>query len=632
MPSVRRKISLNRLPLWVAAFVALICIAILGLSGAREWSSRAADLKNAEVGMANLARSLAQHAEDSFDLLDASIIGIVSRLEIDGTGAVASVKFQKVLEARKAGLSRIHGIVIYDETGRPVATSGSQAGNVSDRGYFRHHLQSTDRDLWIGPPIRSNASGEWIITLSRRFNHPDGSFAGVVLATIGSAYFTEFYRQFDSGANSTITLLSTDGVLLARSPDDGSYVGRDMSNLPLFRDASLQAPGGTYHFQSPLDGSERISFYRRSDRFPFVILAAMQQSEVLAEWRKNATARMGFVLALSLLIAIFGFFLVRQLHLRQRLVSALVAKEADFRLLAEQSSDMVTRVGLDQRILYVSPASLRVVGWRPDQLIGTPALAGVNPQDLPGVNATMVALRRGDIVDARLVYRSRHRERHEVWIESSMRVTRRLDTGEIDGAVAISRDVTERKNAEQKLADLAVLDGLTALANRRRFDERLQEEWARAHRDGETLSLLMIDVDRFKEFNDHYGHPAGDLCLKSIAKVLAGEARRPADLAARYGGEEFAVLLPNTDAAGCERIGETIRNELQALHIRHATNFPSMCVTVSLGGATVRPEAEDPMASASLVEAADQALYAAKRGGRNRLIMSVPTVASLAPA
>jgi len=113
--------------------------------------------------------------------------------------------------------------------------------------------------------------------------------------------------------------------------------------------------------------------------------------------------------------------------------------------------------------------------------------------------------------------------------------------------VAISRDVTE----QEKLENLALQDGLTGLANRRRFNERLQEEWARAVRDGTTLSLLMIDVDHFKKFNDQYGHLAQEVCLQAVAKALAAEARRPADLAARYGGEEFSLLLPNTDAAGC---------------------------------------------------------------------------------
>jgi diguanylate cyclase (GGDEF)-like protein len=133
---------------------------------------------------------------------------------------------------------------------------------------------------------------------------------------------------------------------------------------------------------------------------------------------------------------------------------------------------------------------------------------------------------------------------------------------------------------------------------------------------------LMIDVDHFKKFNDEYGHPAGDVCLQSVAKVLAAEARRPADLAARYGGEEFVLLLPCTDEAGCEPVGKRIRAELHKLGIPHARNVPSMQVTVSLGGATAWPNAEQSTESSSLVSAADVELYAAKDGGRDRLVMT----------
>jgi diguanylate cyclase (GGDEF)-like protein/PAS domain S-box-containing protein len=616
------KAGLSRLPIWTAAFVALICVGILGLSGWREWNSRASDLKNAEIEMANLARSLTQHAEDTFELLDASIIGVATRLELEGTGAAAISRLQTILESRKAGLKRIHGLFIYDESGRCLATSGLAGPNISDREYFHHHMQSASRDALIGNPVKRRPGGGWITTVSRRFNHPDGSFAGLVLATIGTEYFSEFYEQFELGPNGAITLLNTAGIVLARSPDNGSYAGRDLSNTPLLRDRGSRPTKGVYYFKSPLDEVQRLSFYKQSDRFPLMVLATMAQDDVLAPWHKNAVTRMLFVLVSISLIAIIGFFLVRQLIRGQRLVSALAAKEADFRLLAEKSSDMVTRIGLDERMQYVSPSSDRIVGWKAEQLIGTFALAGVNAEDLPKVRDVVAALKRGDVTEARLVYRSRHRDAKEVWIESTMQVTRNLDTGKIDGVVAISRDVTQQKNAEAKLTALAILDGLTGLANRRRFDERLQEEWARACREGTSLSLLMVDLDHFKKFNDQYGHPAGDACLQAVAQVLATEARRPADLAVRYGGEEFAMLLPNTDAAGCKLVGERIRRGLQQLSIPHALNIPSKRVTVSLGGTAIRLRADGPAESSSLVQMADRALYAAKEGGRDRLIMA----------
>jgi diguanylate cyclase (GGDEF)-like protein/PAS domain S-box-containing protein len=625
MNVVHPKAGLTRLPLLAAAFVAVVCLTILGISASREWTSRATTLKAAEVEMANLARSLTQHAEDSLDLLDASILGAVGRLETEGAGPEIVEKLQAVFVARKAGLKRIHGLIICDENGNRL-TSGTGGKNLTDREYFRHHQQSTAKDAFIGHPVKAASDGEWIVTVSRRFNHRDGRFAGVVLASIGAKYFSDFYRQFDVGANSAIALLTRDGVVVARTPDNGTYVGRDLSGTALFRDASLQTTSGVYEFRSALDGMQRMSIYQRSDRFPVVLLATVQREEVLAPWRQAAITRMLFVLGLVILIAMIGLRLVRQLLHGQRMAAALASKEANFRVLAEGSSDMVTRIRLDDEVMsYVSPSSVRILGWRHDQLIGTPALAGVNPEDLPRIAEVVEALRRGDVEEARLSYRTRHKEKSEIWLESSLRVTRNIK-GEIEDVIAISRDVTEQKAFEGKLATLATEDGLTGLANRRRFDERLLEEWGRAYRDRTSLALLMIDIDRFKSFNDEYGHQAGDECLRAIARVLAAEAQRTVDLAARYGGEEFAMLLPNTDAAGCARIGERLRHALREAGIPHAQNLPSGLVTASLGGAVCQPGAERSAGPASLIEAADRALYAAKDGGRDQLVMAKQTV------
>jgi diguanylate cyclase (GGDEF)-like protein/PAS domain S-box-containing protein len=620
MEAARYKIVLARLPFRAASFVALVCVAILGLSAAREWSAREAALKVAEVDQANLARSLTQHAEDSFDLLDTSILGAVTRLETDGTGRATLSKLQDILVARKAASKRVNAIGIVDEHGDWLASSGGMGKNLSDREYFRHHRQSTDRAVFIGLPVKSSMTGEWVVTLSRRFNHADGSFGGLVVASIGAEYFSGFYRQFDLGESGTISLVSADGIILARVPDNGANVGRDVSEGAIFKAVRAGGSTGANYLKSQLDGLLRISFHQQSSRYPFIVVVTRAQDEVLASWRQATIIRMAVVLGLVVLIAVMGFYLVRQLLRGQQMTAALASKEANFRVVAEGSSDMVTRIGLDEQISYVSPSSVRIVGWRPDQLAGTPALAGVNPQDLPRVQEVVAALKRGEIEETRVAYRTRHRERSEIWVESTLRVTR--NGGEVDGVVAITRDVTQQKTLEGKLETLATVDGLTGLANRRRFDERLLEEWGRAYRERTSLSLLMIDLDHFKAYNDQYGHPAGDECLRAVAGVLAAEAKRTTDLAARYGGEEFVMLLPNTDAAGCARIGERVLREIRDLGIAHRLNFPSRIVTASIGGAVCRPGVERSAGHASLVEAADQALYAAKDHGRDQLVMA----------
>ncbi|WP_038972587.1 sensor domain-containing diguanylate cyclase [Bradyrhizobium genomosp. III] len=621
MSLVTQRAGWSRLPLRAAAFVVLTCATILGVSGWREWAARDAVLRGAETEMANVARSLTQHAEDSLDLLDSGVVGVVSRLEMDGTAPATIAKLRTLLEVRKKAIERVHSLAIIDDQGNWLTSPGTIGSTLSDDAFFRYHQLSPKREPYVGRPVKSLLDGQWVVTLSRRFNKPDGSFGGVVLATISSKYLSHFYEQFEIGRNSSVSLTHGDGLIIARNPSNETFVGRSVSDKPLFRDASLQRPSGAYYFKSPLDGAERVSFFKRSSRFPLLLLATVDKDELLAPWRAAAISRMLYVVALVMLIAVIGAVLVRQLQRGQRMAAALVEKEAHFRLLAEGSSDMVTRIGLDERLRYVSPSSARVVGWRANQLIGTPALAGINPEDLPEVQAIVDAMKRGEREEARLIYRNSHRQNGEVWLESTMRVTRK-DNGRVDGVVAISRDITEHKKLETRLETLAIEDSLTGLANRRRFDERLKEEWARAYRDRSSLALLMIDVDHFKAYNDEYGHPAGDACLRLVAKIIAAETQRSGDLAARYGGEEFAMLLPNTDAAGCALFGERIRGAIHEAGLVHATNLESGCVTASVGGATCRPALERTAGVASLVEAADRALYAAKDAGRDRLVMS----------
>lgn len=188
------------------------------------------------------------------------------------------------------------------------------------------------------------------------------------------------------------------------------------------------------------------------------------------------------------------------------------------------------------------------------------------------------------------------------------------------------------KRMGDELRRIATTDGLTDVANRRRFDESLEREWRRARRSGDPLALLMIDIDHFKLFNDRYGHPAGDACLRSVAQALVGASLRPADLVARYGGEEFVVLLPKTPRAGAEHLAHGVLDAVEALGIAHEASLTARLVTVSVGVACYDDDSEcwvPPSADSrfsddlrarcspiDLVQAADKALYSAKNAGR----------------
>ncbi|MTV40733.1 sensor domain-containing diguanylate cyclase [Duganella radicis] len=186
-----------------------------------------------------------------------------------------------------------------------------------------------------------------------------------------------------------------------------------------------------------------------------------------------------------------------------------------------------------------------------------------------------------------------------------------------DVSIAVGREKLLREQA-MVLRSQSFADGLTGIANRRHFDVAMEKEHRRAKRGGTPLSLLMIDIDHFKPYNDHYGHQKGDQCLIQVATALAGMLKRPCDLMARYGGEEFAMILPETDPEQAWRMAESIRARAEALAIPHQRNSdPSRLVTVSIGIAT-QPAAA-PVAIEALIGAADRALYQAKRGGRNRI-------------
>ena len=215
------------------------------------------------------------------------------------------------------------------------------------------------------------------------------------------------------------------------------------------------------------------------------------------------------------------------------------------------------------------------------------------------------------------------------WLESRVRPT--AD----GGSLSVISDVTAMRRAERQLSELnrqlaalARVDALTGLTNRRAFDEALETEFQRSARAGTPLSVMFLDVDHFKAYNDAHGHPAGDGCLRAIAQVFGAAMKRPGDVAARYGGEEFVAILPNTDARGAVSLAESIRQGVRSLAIPIGTT-PAGIVTVSIGIAS-REGSAGGDTSADLIDRADKALYAAKAAGRDRVMPDVPRIVDTA--
>ena len=194
-----------------------------------------------------------------------------------------------------------------------------------------------------------------------------------------------------------------------------------------------------------------------------------------------------------------------------------------------------------------------------------------------------------------------------------------IEVADVTGTV--DREKQLRGQAEA-LRQQSYVDGLTGIANRRHFDVALDRELRRAHRNGNELSLLLMDIDSFKAYNDHFGHQQGDACLTMVAEAFASRLQRPADLAARYGGEEFAAILPDTTPEQAAQHAEVIRAYVESLNMAHAPKAVHPHVTLSIGVASFDKERLND--AKSLLEAADRALYTAKREGRNRVVVGQP--------
>ena len=194
------------------------------------------------------------------------------------------------------------------------------------------------------------------------------------------------------------------------------------------------------------------------------------------------------------------------------------------------------------------------------------------------------------------------------------------ENGELVGLLSPINFLSYYENVEKHLSDLAINDGLTGIHNRRYFDEILNVEWKRAKREKTSLSLIMLDIDYFKKYNDTYGHQAGDECLIKIAASISETLRRPADLVARYGGEEFVIVLPGIALEEAVNLSEKIRSEIETLKIEHKLNSISPFVTASLGIASSVPSANSSYEE--LLQRADKALYNAKLRGRNCVTVS----------
>jgi len=278
------------------------------------------------------------------------------------------------------------------------------------------------------------------------------------------------------------------------------------------------------------------------------------------------------------------------------------------------------------RFTYIGPQIEALLGWRQDSWQTVTDWADRIHEDDRQKTVDFCVAQSMQGVDHEADYRALTAEGDLVWIRDVVHVKRHPD-GSVDCLIGFMFDITERKAAEdkilklqQELENLSYRDPLTGIANRRMFDRIFDVEWSKARAGGEPLSLITLDIDFFKQYNDSYGHPQGDLCLKQVAGLLDDTAARTRDLCARMGGEEFMLLLPATNEDAAHAIARRFVRMLSRAAIPHRNSRVEDVLTVSIGVATIVPGAHDT--PGAFLDLADTRLYRAKTEGRNRIVGS----------
>lgn len=621
--------STNRLTtpvLIVTMFVFALSACVLGLVVWKGYEARQNALAQSETEMRNLAHSLAEHASHTIQTVDVVMDDLVAflRLPAPPPRQTLDARLREVADK----LDQINDLVVFDANGdvRYASLTLPPSVNNADRGYFVHHRDSADSALQISGPILSRYSGRPIIALTRRIENADGNFAGVVVATIESDYFTDFYKTLDLGPDGAIALAANDGRIMIRWPSATEDKG--LADTELFRKLLPLSPRGYNMETSPFDGLVKYYAYERVQRYPLLVTVGRTEASVLARWREGIRSDAVVATAMLACVVLLAAVLAGQLRNRQRFEAILRERDARHRLIDANIGDVVVLLDEHGVVNFMSESVETVLGFTPEEMVGRVYADMLHPDDVAGVRAMgrrLVHAKEG----LRAEFRMERADATIVWLEANFRYTRQNGRPG-NHIVSTLRDVTRRKEMEDevdalnsRLAELARTDGLTGLPNRRAHEDFIEDAFA-AHA---QLSVLMIDVDYFKGFNDGLGHQAGDQGLKLIGSLLAGAVAAGGGHAARYGGEEFAIVLPGADAEEAMQLAHLVRREIRQLGLANPAS-PAGYLTVSIGVASRSADTRDP---ATLVRDADTALYQAKRSGRNRSVAALVQVTDAAP-
>lgn len=497
--------------------------------------------------------------------------------------------------------------------------------SISDRSYFRAQQGSSTDKLFIGHPAVGRVTGRWLVPLTRRLTNPDGSFAGIVMASLSPKHFLEFYQAIDLGESGSITLIGLDGHVRFSGGSGGGRIAlnQDLTGSRLLN-AILERPSGT--FIDPTPAGNRIVTFRRVRDLPLAVSVSVTEKQVYADAYRDAIRHAIIGAVLTLVILGVGIKGSRD-QLRLRLAKAkllhsqrlALQKSEHLGLTLDNMGQGIILVTKDLRIPVINQQAVRLLDLPEDFLRSSPNFADlVSFQEARGEYAS-IAIPDGvsaleyftqrDMIGGLRTYERTRPNGTVLEVRSTA-----LPDG---GFVRTFTDVTRRHEAQEAVVRLASEDALTGLANRRHFRDEVEKSVIRLKSakpdcddEDQGFALLYLDLDWFKVVNDTLGHWIGDTLLQSVADRLRSTVRT-ASVIARLGGDEFGILLPNTCSteqpeALATRLSEVLSQpyEIYGQHIR---------IGVSIGIALAPHDGSDPEL---LLRASDMALYAAKAAGR----------------
>jgi PAS domain S-box-containing protein len=436
----------------LVAATAVGIAAIVALVGWMLWDARQVAGDNAVHAAGDLAAALATNIERTIQIDDLALVGVMAGLRVPDIDQVSPHIRNLVLFDRAVAAPNLAALYALDEHGRLIGESGAQwpgSPALSAQSAFDYHREHADRGLHLSEPFEDSACGGWCVALSRRLDRDDGGFAGIVVGVARLAFFRNLFDQVGSGSNETIALFATDRRLIVRKPYNEADVGRTFQGMQLF-DRQATARAGSYRHVSPLDNVDRLITYRPVGDLPLILVITQPMSTVFADWRTKAIIVAGAVSALTAIAILLVAALVGELRRREEAERTARDNERRYRLIAENSSDIILLSDpRDLRRLYVSPAIRTVLGYEPDDVVGTSGFALSHPDDIERFRECVRSvLAEGS---GSLSIRLKHKNGDYRWIDISATTVINPDTGTTE-LVSNFRDGTARKAAEDALS------------------------------------------------------------------------------------------------------------------------------------------------------------------------------------